>query len=596
MCYVSRDSKGFTLIEIIVAVAIFLIFAIGIYSGIQFIFKSVYQSRLRIIETGILNEQVEIIRNLSFHSVGIVNGSPAGTLERTVTTTRNGIGFTITRTIRNVDDPFDGTIGGDPNDLSPADYKIAEVEIICNNCTQKEPVSISTRVAPKYLEGDPNNGALFIEVFDANAIPVQGATVHVVATTTDPAFDFTDTTDNEGYLRIVDLPSAVTAYNITVSKNGYTTDQTIEPSEENPNPIKPPSSVIAQDVTSISFTIDKAASLAVNTLDLLCDPIANVPVPIIGTKLIGAEPDIYITNQTITTNSSGSSTLANLVWDAYGLQATGYDLIGAIPGLPTTILPGTNNITKLILDTDTNDSLLIQVLDSATQQPLSNATVSVTSTNNNEQKITGFGHIRQTDWSGGSGQEILLDPIRYATDDGNIDATSAPGDITLQQVGNNYASSGELESSIFDLGIDASYVNLVWEPLNQPVEAGSNALQFQIATNDSTSTPTWTYLGPDGTSGTYYNPNSTAINAIHDGERYFRYKAYFQTASTTFTPRLSDVSLPYTNSCTPPGQVHFANLVAEEVSVEVTRAGYQTSTQQVTVSEDVVFTINMVAE
>ncbi|MBI4992997.1 MAG: prepilin-type N-terminal cleavage/methylation domain-containing protein, partial [Candidatus Magasanikbacteria bacterium] len=128
--------KGFTLVEIVVALGVFLLFASGIYSGIQFVFKSVYYSRLKILETGILNEQLEIIRNLPFEDVGIVNGSPSGVLERTATTTRNNIDFEITRTIRNIDDPFDGTIGGTPNDLAPADYKMVEVEIICTNCYQ----------------------------------------------------------------------------------------------------------------------------------------------------------------------------------------------------------------------------------------------------------------------------------------------------------------------------------------------------------------------------------------------------------------------------------------------------------------------------
>ena len=57
---------GFSLIEVMMGVAIFSLFMVGIYSGTQYVFKVVYNSRLHIIETGILNEQLEIIRNLPF--------------------------------------------------------------------------------------------------------------------------------------------------------------------------------------------------------------------------------------------------------------------------------------------------------------------------------------------------------------------------------------------------------------------------------------------------------------------------------------------------------------------------------------------------
>ncbi|KKT25936.1 MAG: hypothetical protein UW10_C0003G0097 [Candidatus Magasanikbacteria bacterium GW2011_GWA2_43_9] len=52
--YTAKHKHGFTLLEIVVAVGIFAIFAIGIYSGIQFVFKLVYNSRVRIIETSLL--------------------------------------------------------------------------------------------------------------------------------------------------------------------------------------------------------------------------------------------------------------------------------------------------------------------------------------------------------------------------------------------------------------------------------------------------------------------------------------------------------------------------------------------------------------
>ena len=586
--------NGFSLIEVIIAMAVFVIFTMGIYSGIQYVFKIVYQSRLRILETAILNEQIEILHNMPFDEVGIVNGSPSGLLERTVTTTRNGINFNITRTIRNIDDSYDGTIGGTPNDTAPADYKLVQVDIIANNFIQHVPYSITTHVSPKFLEGDPTHGALFIKVFDADAKPVQGASVHVVATSTNPTVDFTDTTDNDGMLKIVDLSEGIQAYDITVTKSGYTTDQTIR-SGVIENPVKPPASVVAQDVTEISFSIDKIASITLTTLNKNCLPTANVPINILGTKLLGIEPDVFKVNQNITTNASGIYNFSNLEWDSYNFRVTNYDLIGSIPGLPFDLTAGSNQPTQLILGTNTANSILVYVRDNITQQPVSNANVEIIGNDYDQTHITGIGFNRQTDWSGGSGQLNYVNENKYWSDDGKIENFNPTGDVTLVKVGDEYVSNGVLESSIFDLGTNVNFINLNWEPLAQPIETGLNSVGWQIAASNTSTPDSWNYLGPDATNGTYYNDENFAINNVHNGDRYFRYKLFLSTASSTFTPTVSDFTVSYTTSCSAPGQAYFGNLVAQDYSVKVVADGYQTTTQSITSNDDIIFGINLIS-
>jgi prepilin-type N-terminal cleavage/methylation domain-containing protein len=281
--FLKRD--GFSLLESIISLAIFLILAIGVYGGLQFTFKILYQSRMRLIESALLNEEVETLRNMPYEQVGIVNGSPPGVLGRTVTTTKSGLDFTLTRVIRNVDDPYDGLIGGTPGDTVPADYKFVDLEIVCTSCRQTVPVRLTTTIAPRYLEGDPTKGALFIRVFDANAVPVQGAAVHIAAPTVTPPVDFTDTTNNQGTLQLLDLAAGVQAYNITVTKDGYTTETTRQADDDIPNPVKPPASVISQNVTSASFSIDRISSMDISTLNSSCAALGNVALNIFGTKL-----------------------------------------------------------------------------------------------------------------------------------------------------------------------------------------------------------------------------------------------------------------------------------------------------------------------
>ncbi len=589
---VKNNRRAFSLLEAVIATAIFALFVIGIYGGIQLVFKIVYQSRVRIVETALLNEEIEIARNMSFYDVGIINGSPSGLLNYTSTSTRSGMEFLITRTVRNIDDSYDGTIGGDPQDTAPADYKLVDISVLCTSCYQEVALSMQTYVAPKFLEGDPTHGALFIEVFDANAVSVQGATVHVVATSTDPTYDFYDTTDNEGMLRIVDLAEGIATYALTVTKDGYTSEATMFPTVEIPNPTKPPASVVAQDLTEISFSIDHVSQFNINSINNLCSAVGAVPFGIRGTKLRGTDPDTYIVDDSYTTDVDGVYTLSNMIWDSYGFGVSNYDLLGTIPDVPFALSPNVTQPIQLVVGANTAHSLLVMVTNNS--QPVAHASVMVSSTGFSSIESTGVGSIRQTDWSGGSGQDYLVDDTMFWTSSG-VDVLSSPGDVTLTSVGENYMSDGTLESSVIDLGTSPNYVTINWESLSQPIEAGSEALRIQIATSASSSPGTWNFFGPDGTALTYYTPESQTIAEIHDGDQYVKYKIFLHTDDTSVTPTLSDVSFIYTNSCTPPGQSYFGGLSNQEYTVSVTADGYQPYETTVTVDGDLVLSAELVS-
>lgn len=635
---VAYSSKnGFSIAEVVVALGIFLILAVGTYSGITAIFQVVRNSQIRIIELGLANEQFEYIHNMDYHDVGIVNGSPSGVLERTITSTYNGQTFLITRTIRNVDDPFDGTIDGDPinenqtmichqgtntivvgnpsvpahqghgdtlgpcsgdpapQDTLAADYKLVQIEVLCPSCGQTHPLLMNGRISPKFIEGDPNNGALFIHVFDANAQPVVGADIHVVATSTSSTYDFVDVTDNEGYLRLVDMSPGLQAYHLTATKSGYTIDRTITSSPSNPNPVKPPASVFSQSVTDMSFSIDLASTLSLTTEDSLCHAIPAADLHIVGTKQIGTSPHVYKVDRQVTTDGSGQATLPDLDWDQYALTPIGYDLYGTIPDFPLTLLPGAVQNAQILLTPDVGNSLLINIRDASSGAPVANATVDLTdSPTYSSSIVTGVGSWRQTDWSGGSGQSVYVDTTQYDMDDGNVDVVSSIGNVSLRQVAGVYTAQGSLESSVIDFGGAVEYLNLSWQPLGQLAETGSTSVQFQIASSPTQSTSTWDFLGPDGTNATYYTATTPEIHPIHDGDQYVKYKLYLSTASTTYTPTISDVLITYTNSCTPPGQAYFGPLSNATYVVSVSATGYDTYTGTINVNADQQYTVDLV--
>ncbi len=591
----SCDSRGFSLIEVLAAVAVFLIFAIGVYGGINMVFKIVYQSRMTILETALLSEELEIARNLPYDRVGIVGGVPAGDLTRVKTVSRNGKDFQLITTVRNIDDPFDGTIGGAPRDLAPADYKLVEMSAICLGCVQQKPVILSTTVSPKNLEGATQNGAVFINVFDAAGLAVAGAGVRVENNTLNPTLLINDTTDNEGMLRLIDLPTSTLGYDITVGKDGYSTDRTYAIVPNNAKPVKLPVTVATQTVTEISFSIDRLGSLDVRAINTACAAIGWVPFRLHGGKLIGTEPDVFKYDANLTTDGSGGNKILGLEWDKYHLDvaASNFDLAGAAPLTPLNLTPGLNQEVALVLRPRSENSLLVKVKDAGTGLPLSKAIVRLSQNGYDETLITGLGYSRQTDWSGGSGQERYETEDRYWTDSGTLDTNSPAGDVKLKRAGGNYLASGWLESSTFDLGTAVSFNNIVWEPWDQPPEAGQEPIAFQIAASDTSTPAVWDFVGPDGVSTTYYTATSTLVWNGYNGNRYLRYKLFLHTEDENFTPALSEVAFTYTNSCTPPGQSFFFGLSAGAYNLEVTRQGYITDVGTVDVAGAAEMVVNL---
>jgi hypothetical protein len=95
---------------------------------------------------------------------------------------------------------------------------------------------------------------------------------------------------------------------------------------------------------------------------------------------------------------------------------------------------------------------------------------------------------------------------------------------------------------------------------------------MQIATNNDGGT--WNFVGPDGTTDTYYTTDNQ--NIFTTGPvRYLRYKIFFSTTDSKSTPSVSDVAFTYTSACTPPGQVSFSGLQTwNGYKIDLSKSGY----------------------
>jgi prepilin-type N-terminal cleavage/methylation domain-containing protein len=565
--------RGFTLVEVLIGAFILCALFIGVYGGFVSVIKTVRASRLKTDAMLLANEQIEIARNLPYQEVGIVDGIPAGKIPREQFLSRGGNSFKVTASIRNVDDIFDGTLGSTTkNDLSPGDYKQMQVDIECLSCVDGifPPQKIYTTIAPKNLETATGNGSLFVKVFNSNGDPVSSARVRIQNNTT--VVD--ELTDNNGIFQLVDAPPGALSYQISVTKNGYSSEGTYPNTVQYPNPITPPATVLGGQLTQISFSIDKTSSLDVGVVNNTCLPVSGVPVRVVGQKKIGQSPDVYKFDQTFT-SGSGLINLPTLEWDTYKLSISTTSsrfLAGSSSFLPLLISPNSSSQITLTTSPRNPNGLLVSVHDSVTGLPLSGADVSVDS----QTLTTSQGFFTQTDWSGGSGQSLFENETMFSETDGNIDFNSSAGEVRLRSSLGKFLASGFLTSSVFDSGSTSTqYVSIRFSPADQATSTGSGSVRLQIASGNDPATTTWNFYGPDGRTSSYYSVPGEAINAVHNGDRYIRYKLFLSTSDEMFSPNISDVGLTFTAICTPPGQAYFQSLSLGQKNVSVSRAGYK---------------------
>lgn len=577
-----RERRGFTLVEVLVATSIFVLLALGIYQAFFSLSGLVQLSKLKSVAIALANEQLEIARNLPYSEVGIVDGLPVGRIPYQKNETRSGINFLVTTTVRNIDDPFDGTIGGQPNDLSPADYKLVIVEVTCASSTNQacrsfSSVSLTTQVAPRGLETSSGNGALFVQVIDADGQAVVEAKVkvtNILATTT---LIIQDTTNNDGLLQLVDLPPGDLAYRVEASKVGYSPARTYAPGESGiAMPVNLNVTVLPGQLTIMTLVIDKFSNLEIKTIDQYCQPVGPFALNLRGSKYLDSENTIprYDQDQTIPLN--GLLNLINLEWDTYSFTPKDDDwvIVGSFPLQSVLLPPGVTSEVKLLLTPATSRGLLVAVKDGVTGLPLSDALVTLRLGGEiSQSQNTSRGFFRDTDWSLG---ESLTD--------GNIEVNNLSGEIKLRKVLDYYISSGYLTSRVFDAGTaSTTFYNLVWQPADQ---ASSTSVRLQLATSDDPATTTWKFLGPDGTAGSFYTVSGDNINSLHNNQRYLRYRAYLATDDEFYTPNLSEVAVTYSSECLPFGQVYFSDLSLETYNVTVQNDDYQDYTGEIEVNND----------
>lgn len=572
--------QGFTIVEAVVGIGVLAILLAGILGVYTILARTVKLNREKTELVTLVDSYLEIARNLPYDSIGTINGNPPGALpdySNAVTKNLESASYKIYYEVTYIDDPADGTILAG-TDSAPNDYK--QIKVFAQNLSTNKLTTFVTTAAPKGTEGLNGGGALQIKVFDAEGQPVVGASIHIQNTALSPNLVLDRTSDAAGQWLEVGLPASVASYHLVVTKPGYSTDQTYPITAQNPNPIKPDATIVAGQVTQISFSIDLLSNLTIKTLSQTCQALSGVGVNVRGDKLIGIDPNVYKFDNSYA-SAAGQVVLNDIEWDTYTptlLSGQNYTIYGTSPIQSITLLPGTSQVFSLILGPASVNSLLVIVKDASTGTPLEGASVHLRKGGSVPQDYygtTGGSVWVQKDWTNGPGQSDFINPDAYYFDNGNVDIVSVPTGVRLKKISGRYVTPGVLESSTFDTGTAITdYANLTFEPASQSL---GTSLSFQIATNDDKTT--WNFLGPDGTPDTYYTVSGTSINPLHDGNRYVRYRVYEATTVDKKTPILTSLGINYVSGCFTPGQTMFPDLTSgNNYDLFVTLPGYVDTT------------------
>ena len=394
------NNSGLTIVETLIGIGLLLVVFLGLFGLIQIGLRMLNQSKARITATALLNQRIELARNLPYNQIGTIGGIPKGAIPETENIVRNNINYNVKTTVFYIDDPFDGLF---PVDSLAWDYKRIKVKVSWLGIFHGE-VSMLTDIAPKGIETTGGGGIISILVFNANGQSVSQADIWVENNSVSPAIDAHYQTDNQGRIFISGAPACNDCYKITATKPNYSLERTYAAGEQIRGiilviPEKPLVSVIEGQLSEISFVIDRVCIKTVQTIKYFEEDLGEViPIPSLaftmqGAKIIGYDGNnqlIYKYQENLSTNINGELIISNLEWDTYKITVngliTGYNLANSSPAQPVGFNPGINQTTVLKLAVHQAHTLLVTVKNSS-EQPLMGASVHLYRTGYDKTKI-----------------------------------------------------------------------------------------------------------------------------------------------------------------------------------------------------------------
>lgn len=343
---VHKFKKGEVLLSAIIGLGLFLILSQAVITLVASTYDLISYTRARNNAQTLATEHMEIIRNLTYDDVGTQGGIPDGILSQSEEFVLNGLGYLITTTIIYVDDPFDGI---SPADAVPTDYKRVRVDVSWGGiaASNANTVTLISDIAPPGIETDVGGGTLSILVLNALGLPVDQADVNIRALSVQPAVNLNTQTDSNGRVLLPGAKACNQCYEITITKDGYSTERTYSEAEIS-NPDKPHVTIVEGQLSEASFIIDQYARFTLNTLsgpENNYASLGNQIINIRGSKIIGTtqfDEPVYKFDQQVVTDSTGSLVIEELEFDTYEVTLPNGSLrtlAAANPLVPLAVLP-----------------------------------------------------------------------------------------------------------------------------------------------------------------------------------------------------------------------------------------------------------------
>lgn len=384
----TKNKVGFSLVEVLVVVFIAAIVFTSFYTVSTVGTKYIIEAKNRLAAVALLNEKMEIIRNLAYDKVGTLESiDVSGSISPDEPVTANGHTYRVQTSVRYFDDSMDGTVETTPADVIPNDYKIVRIIVswIGSN-GQDQSVSSSSMFVPQGLETNIGGSPLSINVIDGETLlPIPQATVHITNSSISPQINDTIQTDNDG--RII-LPAARISSDdhLVITKAGYETVQTLDASPTF-TPVYGHVSVVAGFLNTYNYFQNKLSKLTIKTVDYQNNPVGNIEFSIGGGKVIGHNElgsnvfSMPNTNGT-TDATSGEKSYSDISSGSYTITVSPnsqYEFIDYEPATnPFFLAPGIDSLFAVRLANKDLNSLFLKIKDSdISQAPIAGARVTL---------------------------------------------------------------------------------------------------------------------------------------------------------------------------------------------------------------------------
>lgn len=449
-----KTHKGFTLIEAAVFLFIFALITVVFFQVYAYGTALIVQSKNRLGAIALATQKMEIVHSLDYDAIGTTTGIPSGDLVEDETVQVNNSQFHVHTFVQYIDNAYDGTLGGSPNDLIPNDSKRVRIEVGWGGETEAETIALFSTLAPLGIEQSAGGGILSVNILDSEGNGVPSATVAITNSSVAPAVNITTDTDATGNLFLVGAPASSQGYQVTFSKSGYFGSASYAPYPTTSFiPTDVHASVVNGAVNPATFVMDRESTLELVTEDPFGTSLSDVEYHIEGGRQLGSvfgssppEP-VYGFSDDDSTNSSGEKQYADMSYGTYTWELdaseTTYTFVGLDPesGLSAQaieLLPGTTMPVKMILADEAVNGALFTVTSTADGQVINGASVRLSNSglSYDEEVIAnayGKAYFPKTSTPGltAATYDVEVNATGYSNYNGTVDITSGLEEVAV---------------------------------------------------------------------------------------------------------------------------------------------------------------------